>query len=135
MSDHHHHHGGDHGHHRDHHDHDDHRHPLPPSTEGSVVLEVGGDIGALVVYTPDALAGTEIEIAHRGEDHQFVHTEVRERRLPDTTIFAGVFVAVPAGDYTLLPVAAFPAVDFSVEGGCVVELHWSEAVAETSAVC
>jgi hypothetical protein len=102
-----------------------HHHALPPSTEGSVVMEVGGDVGALVVYTPDALAGAEIELARRGDDQQFVHTEVRERQLPDGVIFAGVFPAVPSGDYTLLPLHAFPARDVSVEGGRVAELTWS----------
>jgi hypothetical protein len=118
------------------HTHDDHHHHhhalpltpevrLPPSTEGSVVMEVGGDVGALVVYTPDALAGHEIELALRGEQRQFVHTEVRERRLPDGTIYAGVFPAVPAGEYTLLSIHALPALDVSVEGGRVAELTWA----------
>jgi hypothetical protein len=121
-------------HHHDHpHDHHDHHHiavrptevRLPPSTEGSVVMEVGGDVGALVVYTPDALAGHEIELARRGDDHQFVHTEVRERQLPDGTIHAAVFPAVPAGEYTLLAIHALPALDVSVEGGRVAELTWA----------
>ena len=102
-----------------------HHHPLPPSTEGSVVMEVGGDVGALVVYTPDALAGHEIELALRGEQRQFVHTEVRERQLPDGTIYAGVFPAVPAGEYTLLSIHALPALDVNVEGGRVAELTWA----------
>lgn len=113
-------------------DHHHHHHGLPPSTEGSVVMEVGGDIGALVVYTPDTLAGIEIEIAQRGDDRPFVHTEVRERRLPDGTIFAGVFPAVPSGDYTLLPVAALPALDVTVEGGRVAELTWVRTRGTTS---
>ena len=87
-------------------------------------MEVGGDIGAVVVYTPDALAGLEIELALRGDDRQFVHTEVRERRLPDGTIYAGVFPAVPSGEYTLLPVAALPAIDVAVVGGHVAQLTW-----------
>ena len=87
-------------------------------------MEVGDDVGALVVYTPDTLAGIEIELARRGDDHQFVHTEVRERRLPEGVIFAGVFPAVPSGEYTLLPVAALPALDVSIEGGRVAQLIW-----------
>jgi hypothetical protein len=89
------------------------------------MMEVGGDIGALVVYTPDGLNGLEIELALRGDDRQFVHTEVRERRLPDGTIYAGVFPAVPAGEYTLLSAAALPARDVNVEGGRVAELTWA----------
>jgi hypothetical protein len=128
------HHDHDHDHDHDHsgpHDHvhdDGHvREPrLPPSTEGSVVMEVGGDVGALVVYTGDGLAGHEIELARRGERVQFVHTEVRERRLPDGAIFAGVFPALPAGAYTLLAVKQFPAIDVDVEGGRVAECSWSK---------
>jgi hypothetical protein len=54
-----------------------------------------------------------------------VHTEVRERRLPEGTIYAGVFPSVPSGEYILLPLAAFPALDVSIEGGRVAELTWS----------
>ena len=46
------------------------------------MLDIGGSIGALVVYAPEAFAGVEIELAKRGETQQFVHTEVRERILP-----------------------------------------------------
>lgn len=125
-------HSHDHDHGHDHgldHDQEQHRAAvaevrLPPSTEGSVVMEVGGDVGALVVYTPDALAGREIELARRGEHRQFVHTEVRERRLPEGTIYAGVFPGVPAGEYTLLGIATLPALDVCIEGAHVAELTW-----------
>lgn len=90
-----------------------------------MVMEVGDGVGALVVYTPDTLAGIEIELARRGDDHQFVHTEVRERQLPEGVIFAGVFPAVPSGEYTLLPVAALPALDVRIEGGRVAQLTWA----------
>ncbi len=99
--------------------------PQPPSREGSVVMDIGGDTGALVVYTPEILAGAEIEIARRGEATTFVHTEVRERRLPQGSLFAGVFPGVPAGDYSLLAVASLPSVDFSVAGGQVSEITWA----------
>ena len=33
-----------------------------------VVLEIGGELGALVVYTDPELHGREIEISRRGED-------------------------------------------------------------------
>ena len=41
-------------------------HPLPPSGPGTVVLDIGGSVGALVVHTPAALAGLEIELAAPG---------------------------------------------------------------------
>ena len=54
-----------------------------------------------------------------------MHTEVRERLLPDGSIYAGVFPAIDAGEYTLLPIDALPALDVNVEGGRVAELTWA----------
>ena len=68
------------------------------------MLDIGDGVGALVVHTPSALCGVEIEIARRGETTAFVHTEVRERVLPEGSVYAGVFVALDEGDYTLLDV-------------------------------
>lgn len=96
---------------------------LGPSTEGSVVLDVGGDIGAVVVYTPDGLLGSEIEIVRRDGGPR-VHTEVRARLLPGAVVSAAVFPDVARGDYTLLGLGTFPSLDFSVEGGRVTELSW-----------
>ena len=97
---------------------------LPPSGEGTVIMDVGGDTGALVVYTPASLTGQEIEIARRGETAPFVHTEVRERRLPGGSMYAGVFPGVPAGEYTLVPTASLPALDVCVDGAQVREITW-----------
>ena len=44
-----------------------------------VVLEIGDEIGALIVYTDPDLHGAEIEISHRGEDAQREHKDVLER--------------------------------------------------------
>ena len=94
---------------------------LPPSRQGTVVLDIGAGIGALVVHTTSALNGVEIEIARRGETNAFVHTEVRERVLPEGTVYAGVFPALAEGDYTLLDVAvATP--DVTIASGRVTEV-------------
>ena len=105
-------------------EHGHHHHPLPPSGEGTVVLDIGGAVGALVVHTPAALAGVEIELARRGETQQFVHTEVRARHLPDGHVYAAVFAAVPAGEYTLLDAPPGAPRDVVITCGEVVELHW-----------
>jgi hypothetical protein len=97
---------------------------LPPSGQGTVVLDIGDGVGALVVHTPAALAGVEIELARRGETRAFVHTEVRERRLPDGSVFAGVFPAVPVGDYTLLGVGGRDICDVTIIEGGVTEVNW-----------
>jgi hypothetical protein len=99
-----------------------HEHSLPPSGEGTVVLDIGGDVGALVVHAPSALSGVEIEIARLGESQAFVHTEVRERRLPQGSVYAGVFPAVAAGEYTLLGVNGSSAREVTISAGRVTEV-------------
>jgi hypothetical protein len=41
----------------------------PHAGQGSVLLDIGGDVGALVVTMPPAMVGVEIEIARLGGDH------------------------------------------------------------------
>jgi hypothetical protein len=101
-----------------------HEPTLPPSGHGTVLLDIGDDVGALVVHTPPAFAGTEIELARHGETNAFVHTEVRERRLPDGSVHAGVFAAVVSGDYTLLGTGGRPSSDVTITAGGVTEVHW-----------
>ena len=99
-----------------------HEHPLPPSGQGTVVLDIGGDVGALVVHATGELSGVEIELARRGERQAFVHTEVRERRLPDGTMYAGVFPAVMIGEYTLLGLHGRPDHEVTISSGRVTEV-------------
>ena len=99
-----------------------HEHRLPPSGRGTVLLDIGDGVGALVVHTPEAFNGIEIEIAHRGETHQLVHTEVRERVLPEGSLYAGVFPAIAEGEYTLLSVAGHAPQDLCIRSGRVTEV-------------
>jgi hypothetical protein len=95
---------------------------LPPSRQGTVVLDIGDGIGALVVHTPKAMCGAEIEIAPRGGTTQLVHTEVRERVLPEGSVFAGVFVALDEGEYTLLDADGSGPQDLTIHSGRVTEI-------------
>jgi hypothetical protein len=111
----------DHDHGQAHHK-SEHEHPLPPSGQGTVLLDIGGDVGALVVHAAGALDGVEIELARRGEKRAFVHTEVRERRLPEGSVYAGVFPAVMIGEYTLLGLDGAPDHDVTISSGTVTEI-------------
>jgi hypothetical protein len=99
-----------------------HEHRLPPSGQGTVVLDIGDDVGALFVHATGELSGVEIELARRGEQQAFVHTEVRERRLPDGTLYAGVFPAVMIGEYTLLGPHGRPDHEVTISSGRVTEV-------------
>jgi len=89
-----------------------------------VVLEIGGELGALVVYTDPELHGKEIEISARGEDDRRSHKDVLERRRGATPAFAAVFDRVAEGTYTLWVDGAARARDVAIRGGSVTELDW-----------
>ena len=104
---------------------DHHHHALPPSGEGTVVLDIGGAVGALVVHTPERFAGREIEIARRGETQQFVHTEVRERHLPDGLVYAGGVRRAARGRLHAARRATRSRGDVEIRSGRVTEVDWS----------
>ena len=91
----------------------------------SLVLDIGGEIGALVVHTGSDLAEQEIEIspttadpdAHR--EHNVVHA----RRDRDRTAYTAVFPSVSAGDYTVWRRDGVPHAVVTIRGGEVTEHH------------
>lgn len=48
--------------------HADHVHENPHAGQGSVLLDIGGDVGALVVVAPESMLGREVEIAPADEE-------------------------------------------------------------------
>jgi len=108
-------------------DHDVHEHGGP--IEGAAVLDIGGDVGALVLYTDARFAETEIEISPEGVDDARVHTAIHER--PGAAsgaepVFAGIFPALKAGRYRIwAPDAGLPD-RVTVVGGEVGEVDWRE---------
>jgi len=103
----------------------EHHHTLDASGDGTVVLDIGGDVGALVLHTPHELAGMEIDIYRAGEDLPAMHTAVRARDLPGGHVHAAVYPTVPAGEYVIAAVGALPALCVTVRGGHVTETSWA----------
>jgi hypothetical protein len=123
---HHHHDDSEHAHH--HHD-DNHTHERysdRPHPE-YVVLDIGEDLGALIVYTDPSLHGSEIEISPDGEDVKRSHKDVLERGGTAHPAFTAVFDKLPEGDYTLWVDGAERERGVRVTGGFVAELDWRTA--------
>jgi len=97
-----------------------------PSGPGSVVLELGNDVGALVLETPAALRGREIEISPAGEATaaRRTHSLVRERRTAAGTSYAAIYPGLPAGRYVIWRHMDTPAGEVTIDGGRVTRFRW-----------
>ena len=103
-----------------------------PSHSGSVVLNVGPGVGALVLHVPAELDRREIEISsHANPGTRRTHSQVRERRTAGRVQYAAVYPDLAAGDYTIWRDAATALGVVTVEGGHVASYHWADAVLHT----
>jgi hypothetical protein len=68
---------------------------------GPVMLDIGGDVGAVIVFTPEELDGHEIEIRRGGEPWDGTHVAVRARPWLGEPMYAAVFGSLPSGPYEL----------------------------------
>ncbi|PZF85226.1 phospholipase [Micromonospora deserti] len=99
-----------------------HEHAYGPSESGSVLLDLGGDTGALIIYTGRDLGGREIEVSREGVPR--THSAVRERRVQDGTFHSAVYPDLPAGVYTVWWDGRTPAGTVTVAGGVIAEFVW-----------
>jgi hypothetical protein len=99
--------------------------PSGPSGPGTVVLELGACIGALILYTPSDLDGAEIEISRDGiPGARRTHSQVRPRHLPAAITYAAVYPSLPAGQYTIWRDGDHQAATATIAGGQVTTCHW-----------
>jgi len=89
-----------------------------------VVLEIGEGVGALIVTTPAAMHGSEIEISPTGADDRRQHKEVLERRAGGTAAFTAVFDGLDEGSYTLWVDGEPWQRGVAIAGGVVAQLDW-----------
>jgi hypothetical protein len=88
------------------------------------VLDIGQDIGALVIYTREELRGEEIEVSPKGNDTHRTHTQVLERRVNERSVLAALFLALPAGDYKIWSDDPRLTNEVTIVGGHVAEVDW-----------
>jgi|SRR5579864_4640375 len=85
----------------------------------TVVLDIGEDVGALVLYTPATLHGAEIEVSPMGGNAPRVHSAVLERSVQGRVLYAATYPELAAGDYEL---CFDGAPRFTIRAGCVTEV-------------
>jgi hypothetical protein len=99
-------------------------HRYGPTSAGTVLLDLGAETGALVLYTPAALAGAEIEISPDTPGAARTHAAVRARPGPRGTRYAAVYDGLAAGGYTIWRDHDTAAGTVTIHGGQVTSHHW-----------
>jgi hypothetical protein len=94
-------------------------HPEP------VVLDIGEDVGALIVHTHSAMHGMEVEISATGRDEERTHKDVLEREIDGRPAYTAVFDRLHEGTYTLWVRDVPRDRDVAVTGAAVAELDWT----------
>jgi hypothetical protein len=99
--------------------------------QGSVVLDIGGEVGALIVAMPAAFSGQEVELRPAGEavgahhHRHHPHVAVLARPTPAGPAHAAVFAALDQGEYELYLRPHGPVmVRAAVSGGAVTFTDW-----------
>ena len=90
----------------------------------NLVLDIGEDVGALVLYTGAELNGEEIELSRAVPGAKRFHNQVHERRLGGQTVFAAVYPEIRAGEYHVWRDGIEPADVVTIRGGAVAEIDW-----------
>jgi hypothetical protein len=116
----------------DHHGHDgqghehghDHEHGQPRRWDEDAVLDIGGEIGALILRTGPEYLDREIEVSLLGDDAARTHTAIHERTIDGRPAYAGIYAALPAGEYRAWTDDPTLPDRFTIVGGEVAELDW-----------
>lgn len=102
-----------------------HHHQYGPSYTGTVVLDIGADVGALVILTGADQLGREIEVSPTNAlDPVRTHAAVRERRVGTRVLYGAVYATLPAGNYTVWADADTPVATVQVYGAEIAEFTW-----------
>jgi hypothetical protein len=108
---------------------DHHHHLTEPSPAASVVLDLGGNSGALAIYTGIEQCGQEIHVSRVGPDGDAdatavrTHAAVRVRAVRPHPLYGALIPDLPAGRYAIWDGdTAVSTVD--VSGGAVAEFEW-----------
>lgn len=97
---------------------------LTRTHEEHVVLDIGDGVGALLLYTPDAYRGREVEVSPVGDDAARTHTAVLERRVAGRTFCAAVYPSLAAGEWRIWDDDQAQPIRVVIEGGGVAEVDW-----------
>jgi hypothetical protein len=93
-----------------------------PSWDGSVVLDIGNDVGALVLHTTRQWLNHEIDLAPDDWSLPHTHSAVRERRSSDGSTYAAVYPQLQEGGYAIVGSSQ----RLAIAGGRVTDVELAE---------
>jgi len=99
----------------------------PHAGQGAVLLDIGGDVGALVVTMPASMLGEEVELVTGAEapGHHRPHVAVVPRPVADGSVPSLVFPELVQGSYALVPRGTDDVhLVVAVHGGTVTTATW-----------
>jgi hypothetical protein len=89
----------------------------------ALVLDIGGDTGAVVVHAPEPWVGAELDVTAEGAPRSHHHhVLVRRLRSPGGDVVAGVLPSLPAGRYTVWGPSGSVVASVAVTAGEVASL-------------
>ena len=109
------------------------------------VLDIGGDIGALILYTDAEYDEHEIEVSpidadehdhehshdnaheHSHEESHRTHTAIHVRRVGEQLTYAGIYPELKAGEYRIWTDDPNLPDRVTIVGGQVAEVDWRAA--------
>ena len=90
----------------------------------ALVLDIGEDIGALILYAEEGCLGQEIDLTPLGAPRSHhMHTMIRRRRGVGREFIAGVYPELVEGTYTVWGMDGLPLGLVDIAGGRVSEFH------------
>lgn len=102
----------------------EHKHTRNQVHGGAAVLDIGENVGALLIYCHPHLRGQQIDVSPCEQPWERTHTDVLERRVNEKPAFAALFLALTAGTYVIWNHDARPIGEVIITGGQVRELDW-----------
>lgn len=91
---------------------------------GFIMVDIGEDAGALVIYAPRDLRGTEIEISPAGNDASRQHVDILERKINERSVCAAVFPSLAPGDYSIWRPGGLVSEPVTIAAESVAEVDW-----------
>jgi hypothetical protein len=90
----------------------------------ALVLDIGDEVGALILYADESCLGMEIDLTPVGAPRSHhMHTMIRRRRAVDREFIVGVYPELVEGNYTVWGIDGHPLGDVMIRGGQVSEFR------------